>query len=134
LFDRFLRHRDQQQQQQQQLLQQPVNIITIPLSDLIDTFNIPSTIQPYTWAMRQPDCALSYLTEEQIRLIMLYSRILESSRASFEPTTYHRDVLGIVYSGIRELGDNVQLHILTLCRAMRSYHGFTMKVTQGRLM
>jgi len=119
-----------QQQQQQQPLTQPM-VITVPVRDLIDTFQIPGDIAPFLWALRQGDCALSFLNEDQVTLVMMYMRIIESARMSFQPTSYHPDVLEAVWGGLRDLSNTVQAHMLTMCRAMRSYYGFTMKVTRG---
>jgi hypothetical protein len=137
LVDRLLGRRansspQYQQQQQQQLPTQPM-VVTVPVRDLIDTFQIPQDMNPFLWALRQGDCALSFLNEDQITLIMMNTRIIESARMSFQPTTYHPDVLEVVWSGLRDLSNTVQAHILTLCRTMRSYYGFTMKVTRGVL-
>jgi len=120
----------QQQSQQQQPPTQPM-IITVPVRDLIDTFQIPRDIAPFLWALRQGDCALSFLNEDQVTLVMMYMRVIESARMSFQPTSYHPDVLDAVWGGLRDLSNTVQAHMLTLCRAMRSYYGFTMKVTRG---
>jgi len=122
----------QQQQQLQQLSTQPM-VITVPVRDLIDTFQIPREMNPFLWALRQGDCALSFLNEDQITLIMMYMRTVESARMSFQPTSYHPDVLEAVWGGLRDLSNTVQAHMLALCRAMRSYYGFTMKVTRGML-
>jgi hypothetical protein len=119
-----------QYQQQQPPAMQPT-VITVPVRDLIDTFQIPKDIAPFLWALRQGDCALSFLNEEQITLIMTYTRVVESARMSFQPTSYHPDVLEAVWGGLRDLSNTVQAHMLALCRAMRSYYGFTMKVTRG---
>jgi len=119
-----------QQQQQQQPPTQPM-VITVPVRDLIDTFQIPRDIAPFLWALRQGDCALSFLNEDQVTLVMMYMRIIESARMSFQPTSYHPDVLEAVWGGLRDLSNTVQAHMLTMCRAMRSYYGFTMKVTRG---
>jgi hypothetical protein len=119
-----------QQQQQQQPPTQPM-VITVPVRDLIDTFQIPRDIAPFLWALRQGDCALSFLNEDQVTLVMTYMRIIESARMSFQPTSYHPDVLEAVWGGLRDLSNTVQAHMLTMCRAMRSYYGFTMKVTRG---
>ena len=135
LVDRLLGRRvnsspQYQQQQQQQPLTQPM-VITVPVRDLIDTFQIPGDIAPFLWALRQGDCALSFLNEDQVTLVMMYMRIIESARMSFQPTSYHPDVLEAVWGGLRDLSNTVQAHMLTMCRAMRSYYGFTMKVTRG---
>jgi len=119
-----------QYQQQPQPTTQPM-VITVPVRDLIDTFQIPRDIAPFLWALRQGDCALSFLNEEQVTLVMMYMRVVESARMSFQPTSYHPDVLDVVWSGLRDLANTVQAHMLTLCRVMRSYYGFTMKVTRG---
>jgi hypothetical protein len=122
----------QQQLQQQQPATQPM-VITVPVRDLIDTFQIPQDMAPFLWALRQGDCALSFLNEEQVALVMMYMRIIESARMSFQPTSYHPVILEVVWGGLRDLSDTVQAHMLALCRAMRSYYGFTMKVTRGML-
>jgi hypothetical protein len=90
-------------------------------------------MHPFLWALRQGDCALSFLREEHIELIMMYTRTIESARMSFEPTSYHPDILEVVLSGLQDLVNTIQANMLTLCRAMRSYYGFTMKVTRGML-
>jgi hypothetical protein len=118
------------QYQQQPPATQPM-VITVPVRDLIDTFQIPRDMTPFLWALRQGDCALSFLNEEQVTLLMMYMRVVESARMSFQPTSYHPDVLEAVWGGLRDLSNTVQAHMLTLCRAMRSYYGFTMKVTRG---
>jgi len=122
----------QYQQQQQQYPAQPM-VITVPVRDLIDTFQIPKEMNPFLWALRQGDCALSFLNEDQITLIMMYMRTIESARMSFEPTSYHPDILEVVLGGLQDLVNTVQAHMLALCRTMRSYYGFTMKVTRGML-
>jgi len=121
-----------QQQQQQQPPTQPM-VITVPVRDLIDTFQIPRDIAPFLWALRQGDCALSFLNEDQVTLVMIYTRVVESARMSLQPTSYHPDVLEVVWGGLRDLSNTVQAHMLALCRTMRSYYGFTMKVTRGML-
>jgi len=119
-----------QQQSQQYPATQPM-VITVPVRDLIDTFQIPREINPFLWALRQGDCALSFLNEDQVTLIMMYMRTIESAKMSFQPTSYHPDVLEVVLGGLQDLVNTVQAHMLALCRTMRSYYGFTMKVTRG---
>jgi hypothetical protein len=135
LVERLLGRRNSNNPQYQQSQQQPAQpmVITVPVKDLIDTFQIPRDIAPFLWALRQGDCALSFLNEEQVTLIMMYKRVIESARMSFQPTSYHPDVLEAVWGGLRDLSNTVQAHMLTLCRVMRSYYGFTMKVTRGML-
>jgi hypothetical protein len=135
LVERLLGRRGDSNANQQQLQQQPAQpmVITVPVRDLIDTFQIPRDIAPFLWALRQGDCALSFLNEDQVTLVMMYMRVIESARMSFQPTSYHPDVLEVVWGGLRDLSNTVQAHMLTLCRAMRSYYGFTMKVTRGML-
>jgi hypothetical protein len=133
LVERLLGRRSDSNANQQQLQQQPAQpmVITVPVRDLIDTFQIPRDMAPFLWALRQGDCALSFLNEDQVTLVMMYMRVIESARMSFQPTSYHPDVLEVVWGGLRDLSNTVQAHMLTLCRAMRSYYGFTMKVTRG---
>jgi hypothetical protein len=134
LVERLLGRRNNnsnpQYQQSQQQPAQPM-VITVPVRDLIDTFQIPRDIAPFLWALRQGDCALSFLNEEQITLLRMYMRIIESAMMSFQPTSYHPDVLEAVWGGLRDLANTVQAQMLALCRTMRSYYGFTMKVTRG---
>ena len=134
LVERLLARRanSSPQYQHQQSPTQPM-VITVPVRDLIDTFQIPREMNPFLWALRQGDCALSFLNETQVTLIMMYMRLVESARMSFQPTSYHPDILEAVWGGLRDLANTVQAHMLTLCRAMRSYYGFTMKVTRGML-
>jgi hypothetical protein len=133
LVERLLGRRSDSNTNQQHQQQQPTQpmVITVPVRDLIDTFQIPRDIAPFLWALRQGDCALSFLNEDQVTLVMMYMRVIESARMSFQPTSYHPDVLEAVWGGLRDLSNTVQAHMLTLCRAMRSYYGFTMKVTRG---
>jgi hypothetical protein len=133
LVERLLGRRSDSNANQQHQQQQPAQpmVITVPVRDLIDTFQIPRDIAPFLWALRQGDCALSFLNEDQVTLVMMYMRVVESARMSFQPTSYHPDVLEAVWGGLRDLSNTVQAHMLTLCRAMRSYYGFTMKVTRG---
>jgi hypothetical protein len=133
IVERLLGRRSDSNANQQHQQQQPAQpmVITVPVRDLIDTFQIPRDIAPFLWALRQGDCALSFLNEDQVTLVMMYMRVIESARMSFQPTSYHPDVLEVVWGGLRDLSNTVQAHMLTLCRAMRSYYGFTMKVTRG---
>ena len=134
LVERLLgRRANSSPQYQQQQSPTQLMVITVPVRDLIDTFQIPKEMNPFLWALRQGDCALSFLNEDQVTLIMMYMRLVESARMSFQPTSYHPDILEAVWGGLRDLSNTVQAHVLALCRAMRSYYGFTMKVTRGML-
>jgi len=128
----FGRSHDQRQQQQQQPYapQQPV-IVTVPLSNLVDTFNIPEDLHAYVWALRQGDCVLSYLDGEQIRLLMTYVRIIQIAKTSFIPASSHPEILSIAWGVSKNIVDLAQTSLLALCRSMRGYQGFTMRVTRG---